>query len=153
MSINFENSALVLNAERLSNRHDWNPNFKFFIGLHFLEVEMEIFVCDRISLNLLQKREGLLGLARLLELDKDRTPGNDLQEANKLRGINGKFFWFRVLPVENCRDGVGFTNPARCAATGLRAWSDSERELCFHGFGPPETPGIGGRRSGKGLKR
>ena len=153
MSVNFENSALVFNAERLSNRHYWNPNFKFFIGLHFLKIEVEIFVRDRISLDLLQKRKSLLGFTRLLEFDQDCTTGNDFQEANKLRGINGKLFWLRVLPVENCRDGVGLTNPARCAATGLRAWSDSERELCFHEFGPPETPGIGGRRNGKGLKR
>ena len=77
MSINFENSALVFNAERLSNRHYGNPNFKFLIGLHFLKIEVEIFVRDRISLNLLQKREGLLGFTRLLELDQDRTAGND----------------------------------------------------------------------------
>gem|GEM_PF-3333972 len=77
MSINFENSALVFNAKRLSDCHHWNPNFKFFIGLHFLEIEMKIFVRDRISLDFLQKREGLLGFTRLLELDQDRTTGND----------------------------------------------------------------------------
>ena len=112
LGVHFKNSTLVLDAKGLSADANRHADFEFLVSLNFLEVDVEVFVRDRVPLNFLEEREGLLRLVRARKFHQDGATANGLQEADELRTFDRKRLRTGVLPVENRRNAVGLAEAA-----------------------------------------
>ena len=103
-----ENTTLSLDAVSFADDENGNIDNHLLIFLHFLKVEMEIFIGDGIALNFLQKRERRSsGFA--LELNQSGAARDRLAQFDKFRRINGQILRLRMLAIENRGDFLGFT--------------------------------------------
>jgi hypothetical protein len=89
-----------------------------------LEVDVEIFVGDRVALDFLEERQCLLGLVGAGQFDEDGATGDGFTEADELRTINREHLGSGVLAVKNRGNAIGFAEAAGGAATSLGARGD-----------------------------
>ena len=76
MGVHLKHAVLVFDTKRFTRGHDGDANFEQLVGLHFLKVEVEIFVGDRVTLNLLKERKRFFGFSSLVKLNQDGATRN-----------------------------------------------------------------------------
>jgi hypothetical protein len=75
----FQHAALVLDAEGLARNTNRHADFELLVGLHLLQVDVQVFVGDRIALDLLEEGQRLVGLVSGAEFDEDRAASTDFR--------------------------------------------------------------------------
>jgi hypothetical protein len=92
----FQHAALVLDAKGFAHDLDRHADFHLLVGLHFLKIDVQVFVGQRIALNFLKEGQGLFSLVLALQLNEDGATGNRLQQAGEFRGPSTASFsgWY-----------------------------------------------------------
>ncbi len=150
MGGDFEHAALGLYTVGFTGDDDRHADLEFLVRLDLLEVDVEVGVGDRVTLDFLQEGEGHVLFVFAGELNDLGATGDGFEEADKLGYIDREFFRVGVHPVDNCGNALNLAQAARGRTARLSTGSDGEREFLCHSFVPPIPPGIGSRRSRKG---
>jgi hypothetical protein len=108
----FQHAALVLDAKGLTGNLHGHADFELFVRLHFLQIDMQVLVRDRVALNLLQKGKGFVRLVRPGQLNNQGAAADRLQQARELRTIDGQLLGAGVLPVENRGNAIDLAETA-----------------------------------------
>jgi hypothetical protein len=108
----FQNAALVFHSKRFARDVDGHADLKFFVSLHLLQIDVQVFVGHGITLNFLQERKRLVGFAVAAEFDQHRATGDGFEQTGELGTFNGERLRFRVLAVENRGNAIGFAEAA-----------------------------------------
>jgi hypothetical protein len=76
-----------LDAKGFADDLHGHADLHLLVGLHLLQIDVQVFVGQRIALDFLEEGEGLFSLILALSSMRTARPANRLEEANKLRGV------------------------------------------------------------------